>query len=152
MRFGGFDGRDEIEVCAKGNKILIVDDDEDYQAAVRRTLEDAGYEVTSALTKEEGLAALRDEGPDLVILDIMMTKSTDGFFFLYEMKAKPEGNKPPVLSISVISKEMGMDFSPTSDGDYFPADDFLSKPVNPQELLQHVGSLIEGYRPPKPET
>lgn len=130
-------------------KILVVDDDSDYQAAIRQVLESAGFDVCSAYSKEEGLVALREEEPDLIILDIMMTKPTDGFFFLYEMRERAEGTRPPVLSVSVISKETGMDFSPTTDGDYFPADDFLSKPVDPTELVEHVTALLKGYRPPK---
>ena len=130
-------------------KILIVDDDADYQAAMRQILEGAGYEVLSAYSKDEGLELLKEKSPDLIILDIMMDRTTDGFFFLYEMKAKAEGNKPPVLSISVISEKTGMQFSPTTDGDYFPADDFLTKPVDPAELLEHVKALLAGYRPPK---
>jgi len=124
-----------------------VDDDLDYQAAMRQILERAGYEVLSAHTKEEGLAALNAEQPDLVILDIMMNKSTDGFFFLYEMKEKARGKRPPVLSVSVISRQTGMKFSPTADGDYFPADDFLNKPVDPMELLEHVEALLAGRHP-----
>jgi len=131
-------------------KILVVDDDADYQAAVKQILESAGYEVLAAYGKDEGLAALNEHSPDLIILDIMMTKSTDGFFFLYEMKAKAEGKKPPVLSVSVISRETGMKFSPTEDGDYFPADDFLSKPVDPAELLEHVEALLAGRRTQRP--
>ena len=129
-------------------KILVVDDDPDYQAAIRQILEGAGYEVVSTYTKDEGLAALNEHKPDLIILDIMMTKSTDGFFFLYELKERPEEQRPPVLSISVIEKETGMHFSPTEDGDYFPADDFLTKPVEPKELREHVEALLAGCRPP----
>jgi DNA-binding response OmpR family regulator len=132
-------------------KILVVDDDRDYQAATRQALEGARYEVVSAYTKQKGLAALKSEAPDLVILDIMMLKTTDGFDFLYEMKADPDGKKPPVLSISCISKALGMKFSPTTDGDYFPADDFLAKPVGPGELLAHVRALLAGYRSPRGE-
>jgi len=137
-------------MSAEKRTILVVDDDEDYQAAVRQILTDEGYEVISAMNKDDGLAALQQQHPDLIILDIMMTKSTDGFFFLYEMKSKPDVEMPPVLSVSVISQEVGMNFSPTEDGDYFPADDFLSKPVDPDELRQHVKALLAGYRPPKP--
>ena len=132
-------------------KILVVDDEQDYQAAMRHILEGAGYEVVSSLTKEDGLARLRGEAPDLVILDIMMTKTTDGFHFLYEMKADGERDGPPVLSISVISEETGFQFSPTTDGDFFPADDFLTKPVDPAELLSHVEDLLAGKRPVKGE-
>lgn len=129
-------------------KILLVDDDADYQAALRLILEGAGYKVVSAYTKEDGLAALKRETPDLVILDIMMTRTTDGFHFLYEMKADPAmlAHKPPVLAVSCISKALGMSFSPTTDGEYFPADDFLAKPVSPGELLAHVRALLAGYR------
>ena len=128
-------------------RILVVDDDRDYQAAMRQVLEGAGYEVVSAFTKEDGLATLRDAGPDLVILDIMMTRATDGFHFLYEMKADQAHEFPPVLSISVISEESGFAFSPTTDGDYFPADDFMTKPVDWPELLRRVESLLAGRRP-----
>jgi len=133
----------------KKAKILVVDDDRDYQAAVRQLLESAEYEVVSAYTKEDGLKALAEAEPDLIILDIMMTGMSDGFQFLYEMKAHPEQKAPPVLSVSCISGKTGYKFSPTTDEDYFPADDFLAKPVRPQELLSHVEALLGGYRPLK---
>ena len=127
--------------------ILVVDDDRDYQAAMRQILEGAGYRVVSAYTKEEGLSTLQETTPDLIILDIMMTRSTDGFHFLYEMKEKQGAKRPPVLSISIVSQETGYKFSPTADGDYFPADDFMSKPVDPAVLLSRVGALLSGQRP-----
>jgi len=130
-------------------RILVVDDDRDYQAAVRQILENAGYEVVSAYTKEEGLALLKQAPPALVILDIMMTRITDGFFFLYEMRESAGASRPPVLAVSIISKETGFEFSPTEDGDYFPADDYLVKPVEPRELISHVEALLSGHRPPK---
>ena len=130
-----------------GKKILVVDDDPDYQAAVRQVLEHAGYEVLSAMTKEEGLLSLEENVPDLVILDIMMARPTDGFSFLYEMESRVRGERPPVLSISVIPTETGMDFCPDLDGDVFPADDFLCKPVEPSELRERVEALLAGRRP-----
>lgn len=150
-------GRDElVEAVAEAfgdrqmrekTKILIVDDDRDYQAAVRNILENAGYEVVQAYTKEEGLNAVKRADPNLVILDIMMTRSTDGFHFLYEIGAGGRAKRPPVLSVSCISEKTGMDFCPTGDEDYFPADDFLSKPVAPPELLAHIENLLAGTPP-----
>ena len=133
----------------EGTKILVVDDDRDYQAAIGQILRTAGYQVVTAYTKEKGLVAVKEAEPDLIILDIMMTKTTDGFHFLYEMKADAKGKKPPVLCISIISEETGLSFSPTEDADYFPADDFLPKPVEPTELLAHVEALLSGQRPAK---
>ncbi|MHC4713368.1 MAG: response regulator transcription factor [Planctomycetota bacterium] len=128
----------------EAKRILVVDDDPDYQAAVKQILSGAGYEVIQAQTKEAGLEALRNAGPDLVILDIMMTRTTDGFHFLYEMKADGEQKKPPILSVSCISKATGFEFSPSDEGDYFPVQDYLVKPVAPDELLAHVEALLEG--------
>lgn len=131
---------------AKRAKILVVDDDRDYQAAIRQILQGADYEVVSAHTKQEGLEALAQEAPDLVILDIMMNRSTDGFHFLYEADAQ-EGGRPPVLSVSCIEEKTGMHFSPETNEGYFPAEDYLTKPVDPDELLQHVAALLEQGRP-----
>lgn len=127
--------------------ILVVDDDRDYQAAMRQLLEAADYEVVSAHTKDEGLAALKQADPALIILDIMMTKATDGFHFLYEMKSEAGGELPPVLSVSCVSEKTGYQFSPTTDEDYFPVEDFLEKPVDPSELLKHLERLLAQHRP-----
>jgi len=129
--------------------ILVVDDDPDYQTAVRQLLESVDYEVISAYTKAEGLRALEREKPDLVILDIMMESMSAGFHFLYELKSDPSRRLPPVLSVSSITQKTGYRFSPTTDEEYFPADDFLPKPASPDELLGRVQALLAGYRPPR---
>ena len=141
---GGAAGGRHVE---KKAKILVVDDDRDYQLAVKHILESAGYEVGQAFTKEDGLQAVKTSTPDLIILDIMMTKTTDGFHFLYEIKSDEKFKDVPVLSASVISKETGFAFSPTGKEGYFPADDFMVKPMAPAELLSHVEALLAGERP-----
>lgn len=146
-----------IEAVARGvarrhhrqAKILVVDDDPDYQAAMRQLLENADYEVVAAFNKQDGLEALKESDPDLVILDIMMDSISDGFHFLYELEEQKEGEMPPVLSVSCIREKAGYNFSPTTDEGYFPADDFLPKPVEPAELLRRVEALLRGQRPPK---
>lgn len=66
-------------------KILLVDDEEGIQMLYREELQDAGYEVVSAYTGEEGLEKLKSESPDLVILDIQMP-GMNGIETLRQMK------------------------------------------------------------------
>lgn len=77
-------------------KILLVDDEEGIQMLYREELEDAGYEVISAYTGEEGLEKFRTEAPDLVILDIQMP-GMNGIETLRQMK-KDNPQLPVILS------------------------------------------------------
>jgi len=124
------------------SKILLIDDDQDYQEAVRAILENAGYEVVSAYSKEEGKSKLVSEEPDLVILDIMMETTTAGFHFLYETRREQEKHVP-VLAVSAISDAHGFTFSLTTDEDYFPADGYMRKPAKADELLDQVEMLLK---------
>lgn len=148
----GFDTEELLEavreaVGSRGRagmkKILVIDDDRDYQDAIRTILESGGYDVRSAYSKSEGQEMVAADAPDLIILDIMMDRLTDGFHFLYEMRSDPKVKKMPVLSVTAVSERTGFDFRPKEDGDYFPADDYLSKPVKADELLARVRALLE---------
>jgi CheY-like chemotaxis protein len=83
-------------------KILIVDDDIDVITIVKAVLTKEGYEVISALNKEEGLEKLRNEKPDLAILDVMMTTHYEGFELAQEMLTNPEFKDIPFLIQSSI--------------------------------------------------
>jgi len=142
-----FDARQKGVECKMKNspkKILVVDDDPDFHEAIRLILEKAGYTVVRAFNKDDGKKMVVSESPDLIILDIMMESPTSGFQFLYEVVGTREDRKSriPVLSISSISQKTGFKFSPSTDENFFPADDFLTKPVEPEELVEHVAALI----------
>jgi len=77
-------------------KILLVDDEEGIQMLYREELEDEGYEVISAYTGEEGLKKVKDESPDLVILDIQMP-GMNGIETLRQMKMN-NPDLPVILS------------------------------------------------------
>jgi DNA-binding response OmpR family regulator len=136
------------EMTARAKKILVIDDDPDFQEAIKMILEKAGYKVAQAFTKEEGKKKVESDPPDLIILDIMLETETAGFHFLYEVISSGEKRKTriPVLSVTSISEKTGFKFSPETDGDYFPADDYLPKPVKPDELLELcLCFLIKSY-------
>ena len=124
-------------------KVLVVDDDLNFVTAMTPVLESRGYQVEAAYSKSEAAQKVERFKPDLVVLDIMMEKLSDGFDLCRELKRDPELNEIPVLAVSAINKEIGMKFSPKTDGEYFQADDFLEKPVSPENLLERVEKLLK---------
>jgi CheY-like chemotaxis protein len=83
-------------------KILLVDDDIDVITVIKAILTKEGYEVISAVNKAEGLEKLRNEKPDLAILDVMMTTHYEGFEMAREMLSNPEFKEIPFLIQSSI--------------------------------------------------
>ena len=71
-------------------KVLVVDDDPDFVEVMRLTLEPHGYEVVSAASGDEGLAKVKSERPDLVILDVIMSSVLDGLNMSQRMQQIPE--------------------------------------------------------------
>ncbi|HBL16461.1 MAG: hypothetical protein A2X36_01085 [Elusimicrobia bacterium GWA2_69_24] len=125
-------------------KILIVDDDEDYVAAVRAVLRHASFEVVSAGDMEGGFSMLEEEQPDLLILDMMMGGKGAGFLFSRKMRKDPRFQALPVLMLTGMREQTGFSF-PGKDKDpkWLPVDDFAEKPLKPDELLRRVERLLK---------
>jgi len=124
--------------------ILMIDDDVNFVAVMKPVLQSKGYSVDAAHNKNDAMRKLERSAPDLVLLDIMMEKLTDGFDICYKLKHDPQTRKIPVLAVSSIMAETGFKFSPATDGEYFEADDFLQKPVDPGALLGRIEKLLKG--------
>ena len=124
--------------------ILVVDDDSNFVVAMKPVLESKSYKVETAYNKEEAMEKIDKLKPDLILLDIMMEKLTDGFDICYKLKHDPEIKNIPVLAISAITEKTGFKFSPDTDGEYFEADDYMEKPVNPTDLLARSEKLLKG--------
>jgi DNA-binding response OmpR family regulator len=125
------------------HKILIIDDDPDIVLATRMPLENAGYEVFAAHSQDEGLDAVDKVNPDLIILDVMMDTHTAGFQLALELHgpdAKPEHCAIPILMLTAVHQTTPLRFKP--DSEYLPVQEFISKPINPQKLLETVAKLI----------
>lgn len=87
-------------------KILIVDDDIDVITVIETILRKEGYNVISANDKIEGMKKIKEEKPDLAILDVMMTTHYEGFELAKEIIDNPELNKIPILmqtSIDILT-------------------------------------------------
>jgi DNA-binding response OmpR family regulator len=123
-------------------KILIIDDDDDLVHALRLPLEAAGYNVARAASGAEGLKKVKEVNPDLIILDVMMDSTTEGFHVSLTLRsADPNSeykaySKIPILMFTSIHTTTSLRFSP--DQEYLPVDAFIEKPIEPAELLKKV--------------
>lgn len=128
-------------------KILAIEDDRDMLAALRLPLEASGYEVFTATTGEEGLQKVKEIEPDLIILDVMMETTTAGFQVSLELRSPDpdseyaEYRDIPILILTAIHTTTSLRFGP--DEAYLPVDDFVDKPIDPDDLLEKVEALIE---------
>ena len=123
-------------------KIIVIDDDVDILEAARLTLENAGHDVVTATGGAEGVAAIRAGGIDLIILDVMMARDTEGFQIAQDLKASPELKDIPILMMTSVSAKSGFQFDPKTDGDYLPVEDYVDKPVDPADLVARVTRLL----------
>ena len=121
----------------KKAKILLIDDDVDFVEATKIILESKPYEVIVAYDGDEGLQKARDENPDLIILDIIMPVK-DGFTAAEQFKKDPQLSKIPVLMLTSFSQRVSETSIPVSRGFTLEAEDYIDKPVSPEELLARV--------------
>ncbi|MCK5032073.1 MAG: response regulator [Calditrichia bacterium] len=119
-------------------KILIIDDDIDLVEALRLTLESEGFEVIDAQDGKKGLQKIKDEKPDLVLLDVMMGTQDEGFHVAYQIRNQEESADLPIIMLTAVGQETGFSFDKEKDEDYLPVDEFIEKPVNPDTLIELV--------------
>ena len=124
-------------------RILLVDDDHDFVEATKIVLESAPYEVAVAYNGDEALRTVKDVDPDLIILDIIMPEQ-HGFKVCEALKSDPELAKIPVIMLTSLSQRMGETAFSLTDGMMLEADDYVDKPVTPEELLGRVKKFLEG--------
>ena len=121
--------------------VLVIDDDRDFVTAIEALLTSSGYRVATASNGREGLQEAKKIQPDLVLLDVMMTERTEGFFTLQELRRVPSLNRTPVIVISSIYTDQPV-FRVSPEAGWLPADLFLPKPVEPVRLLEEARRLM----------
>lgn len=117
--------------------IAIIDDDPDIIDASSLVLKSKGYEVVTATNPKDGYNIVKQYNPELIILDVMMDEPDDGFFLA--QKFRKEGIHTPILMYTSVSKAVGMDFGAN---EMVPVDDFVEKPITPDELIRKVEKLL----------
>jgi len=124
-------------------KILIIDDDTDFIEAVSGTLKANGYTVLAAHNGKEGFEKACQEQPDLVLLDVMMARKTEGFDVARQFRHDNATKKIPVVMITGIRKEMNLPFGFEADEKWVPVKAILEKPVKPKILLQTIEEALK---------
>lgn len=123
-------------------KILLVDDDIDFVESTKIILESKPYNVVVAYNGDEGLRKAEEEKPDLILLDIIMP-GKDGFSVAEQLKKAPGLNKIPLIMLTSYSSRRQGTAIPVSRGYELEADDYVEKPVNPEQLLKVVENNLK---------
>ena len=123
------------DFCA-GSKILIADDNPQILELLEAYLEPLGVQVRLTTDGESTLAAVEQEAPDLLLLDIMMPKRS-GFEVCRILKDDPRYREIPIIMVTALNEVGDMERAQETG-----CDDFLSKPVNKNELLTRVQNLL----------
>ncbi len=121
-------------------KILIVDDDLETLRLVGLMLQRQGYQVISARNGNEGVSQANKEHPDLIVLDVMMP-DMDGYQVAQQLRASSETADIPILMFTAKSQ-----VDDKVAGYESGADDYLTKPVHPAELIAHIKALLSRTR------
>lgn len=117
--------------------IAIIDDDPDILDASSLVLKSKGYNVITANNPNDGYKIVKEKKPDLIILDVMMDEPDDGFFLA--QRFRKEKITTPILMYTSVSKAIGFEFG---KNEMVPVDDFVEKPISPDELVKKVETLL----------
>lgn len=121
----------------KTQKILCIEDEQEMIDLIRLILTRRGFEVVGANGGKQGLEAIRQEKPDLVLLDLMMP-DMDGWEVYQQMKAEEATRDIPVIVVTAkaqsIDKVLGLHIA--------KVDDYIAKPFSPQDLMNSVDAVL----------
>jgi two-component system, OmpR family, phosphate regulon response regulator PhoB len=125
-----------IEQSAAAERVLVVDDEPDIVALVAYHLAKSGYSVSTATSGPEGLAAARRDKPSIVVLDLMLP-GLSGLEVMAELRADSATARIAVLMLTARREEIDR-----IKGLTLGADDYLTKPFSPQELVLRVAAIL----------
>ena len=131
-----------VSAPAAPARVLVVEDERDIAALVAYHLTREGYRVSTATSGDEALASAAGERPDLVVLDLMLP-GLSGFDVLQAMRRSPGLEQLPVIFLTARREEVDR-----IRGLELGADDYITKPFSPHELVLRVGNVLRRVRAP----
>lgn len=117
-------------------RVFVVEDEEDILELVRHHLERQGYDVSSALSGEEGLQAITANPPDAVLLDIMLS-GLDGIEVCRQLRGQAETKRMPIVMLTARGEEEDI-----VKGLNAGADDYVTKPFSPKVLMARLKAVL----------
>lgn len=123
-------------------QILLVDDDPDFVEAVKVIVESGGYDVQVAYDGQEGLEAVAEQKPDLIVLDVMMPVM-NGHEACAKLKADDVTREIPIILLTAVADRVTTSTYTHRDMLESEAEDYMPKPVEPQELLERIKSWLQ---------
>lgn len=124
------------------NTILLIDDDRDFVEAMSLLLEGSGYSVIKAYDGQKGVQKVKDESPDLILLDMMMTYQTEGVDIARALSADAAYRDIPIILITGAHKEAGFPIGLDIDSKLLPVSAIIEKPIKPESLLKIINTHI----------
>ncbi len=122
--------------------ILVVDDDIDIQVQMKAILEAGNFSPVIAGGVLQAREMLRSHPVDLILLDVMMRKDSDGFNFAQELKGDDRFKNIPIIMVTSVNQKMPFTFGTDSDGDFLPVEKFMEKPVDPEALINAINEMV----------
>jgi two-component system alkaline phosphatase synthesis response regulator PhoP len=123
-------------------KILVVDDEPDFVAVVKENLRHEGYDVEVAYNGIEALEKVKANPPDAIVLDVMMPEK-NGYEVCTELKNDDQYCDIPIVLLTAVAENVTSSRYSHSSGIDMDADDFLSKPASPEEILKSLKALMD---------
>ena len=125
-------------------KILVIDDDVDFTKSVQFILESQKYDVSTAHNSKDGMGRLLRYRPDLLILDIMMATTLEGYGMAHKIKKDPAFKDLPILILTGMKDAIGVNFREAiEDSNNLSGVVFYDKPFELDDLLNQVKRMLE---------
>lgn len=122
-------------------KVLVVDDEPNIVLSLEFLMQQAGFDVTTALDGESALALVNENPPDLVLLDISLP-GISGFEVLEQLRNQPSFKRLPIVMLTAHGREVERE-----KGLALGADDYITKPFSTRQLVEKVQALLNESSP-----
>ena len=122
-------------------KILCIDDDKDILDTCEVVLQGQGHAVETAINGKEGFEKAVKFKPDLIILDVMMDDTTEGFHTAQKFRRTEALKYTPIMMLTSVNETSPQKFG-EKDGEFLPVDAFMEKPIKPKEFVARIKELL----------